>query len=106
VKNTSIPRVPESFYRDWRVKKLLDEAGRKLTVDDLKEAFFDDFLSPYSVCRPARPNEAGNLSATVAMVIMQPARGIMEVAPLPAENRVFTRYSLTEDPVLLAEAAE
>ena len=33
-------------------------------------------------------------------------RGIMEVAPLPAQNRVFTRYSLTEEPVLLAEAAE
>ena len=106
VKNTSIPRVPESFYRDWRVKKLLDEAGRKLTVTDLKDALFDDFLSPYSVCRPARPNEQGNLSATVAMVVMQPARGIMEVAPLPAQNRVFTRYSLTEEPMLLAQAAE
>lgn len=106
VKNTSIPRVPESFYRDWRVKRLLDEAGRKLTVENLKDALFDDFLSPYSVCRPARPNEQGNLSATVAMVVMQPARGIMEVAPLPAHNRVFTRYSLTEEPMLLAQAAE
>jgi hypothetical protein len=106
IKDTGIPRVPESFYRDWRVRKLLDEAGRKLTADDLKQAFFDDFLAPHSVCRPVRPNEAGNLSATVAMVIMQPAKGIMEVAPLPAQNRVFTRYSLTEEPVLLAEAAE
>jgi hypothetical protein len=40
------------------------------------------------------------------MVIMQPAKGIMEVAPLPALNRQFTRYSLTDDPVTLAEAAE
>ena len=106
IKDTGIPRVPESFYRDWRVRKLLDEAGRKLSVADLKNAFFDDFLSPYAVCRPPRPNETGNLSATVSMVIMQPAKGIMEVAPLPALNRQFTRYSLTDDPVTLAEAAE
>jgi hypothetical protein len=106
LRETGTPRVPESFYRDWRVRKLLDEAGGKLTVDDLKQAFFDDFLTPYSVCRPPRLNDTGNLSATVAMVIMQPAKGIMEVAPLPALNRTFTRYSLTEDPVLLAQAAE
>ena len=104
--DTGIPRVPESFYRDWRVRKLLDEAGGKLTVDDLKQAFFDDFLTPYSVCRPPRLNDTGNLSATVAMVIMQPDKGIMEVAPLPALNRTFTRYSLTGDPVHLAQAAE
>lgn len=106
IKDTGIPRVPESFYRDWRVRKLLDDAGRKLSVADLKNAFFDDFLSPYAVCRPPRPNETGNLSATVSMVIMQPAKGVMEVAPLPALNRQFTRYSLTDDPVTLAEAAE
>lgn len=106
LRDTGIPRVPESFYRDWRVKKLLDEAGEKLTVDDLKAAFFDDFLTPHSVCRPPRPNDTGNLSATVAMVIMQPAQGIMEVCPLPALNRSFTRYSLTEEPRTLAQAAE
>jgi len=106
LRDTGIPRVPESFYRDWRVRKLLDEAGGKLTVDDLKQALFDDFLTPHSVCRPIRPNDTGNLSATVAMVIMQPAKGIMEVAPLPAQNRIFTRYSLTGEPQVLAQAAE
>lgn len=106
LRDTGIQRVPESFYRDWRVRKLLDEAGEKLTVDDLKNALFDDFLTPHSVCRPIRPNDTGNLSATVAMVVMQPDKGIMEVAPLPARNRVFTRYSLTEQPVTLARAAE
>ncbi len=106
LRDTGIPRVPESFYRDWRVKKLLDEAGEKLSVADLKHAFFDDFLTPHSVCRPPRLNDAGNLSATVAMVIMEPAKGSMEVALLPALNRIFTRYSLTDEPVTLAQAAE
>jgi hypothetical protein len=102
LRDTGIPSVPESFYRDWRVRKLLDESGPKLGPDDLKRALFDTFGTPYSVCRPPRPGSAGNLSATVSMVIMEPARGIMEVAPLPALNRTFTRYSLAEDPVTLA----
>lgn len=106
LRDTGTPRVPESVYRDWRVRKLLDDAGDALTVNDLKAAFFDDFLTPHSVCRPPRPNDTGNLSATVAMVIMQPAEGIMEVCPLPALNRVFTRYSLTAEPQTLAQAAE
>ena len=102
LKETGIPSVPESYYRDWRVRKLLEQAGPKLSTDDLKTALFDTFGTPYSVCRPPRPGSAGNLSATVSMVIMRPSKGVMEVAPLPALNRVFTRYSLTEEPVTLA----
>lgn len=86
--------VPESIYRDWRVRRLLDGAGRRLSADDLKVALLDDFGTPYSVCRPARPNSHNNLSATVAMLVMQPEAGIMEVAPLPALQREFTRYGL------------
>jgi isopenicillin-N N-acyltransferase-like protein len=35
-----------------------------------------------------------NLSATVAMFVMEPARGTLDVAPLPALNREFTTYRL------------
>lgn len=106
LKDTGLTSVPESVYRDWRVRKLLDEAGGKLTAGDLKTAFFDEFLSPHAVCRPPRPSMSGNLSATVAMVIMDPAAGTMEVAPLPALNRNFTRYGLAGEPVPVAIAAE
>jgi hypothetical protein len=94
----------DSFYRDWRVQKLLG-AG-KISPDDLKAAFFDDFAAPFAVCRPVLPNSAGDLSATVAMIIMDPAAGTMDVAPLPAHCRDFTRYSLKDAPVNLARAAE
>jgi hypothetical protein len=94
----------DSFYRDWRVQKLLG-AG-KISPDDLKAAFFDDFAAPFAVCRPVLPNSAGDLSATVAMIIMDPASGTMDVAPLPAHCRDFTRYSLKDAPVTLARAAE
>ncbi|WP_374649952.1 C45 family autoproteolytic acyltransferase/hydolase [Dongia sp.] len=94
----------DSFYRDWRVRKLLG-TGR-ISPDDLKAAFFDDFASPFAVCRPVLPNSAGDLSATVAMIVMDTSAGTMDVAPLPAHCRDFTRYSLHEAPVFLAQAAE
>lgn len=104
--DTGIPNVPESFYRDWRVRQQLDQAGQALTLQDLKNALFDDFLSPYAVCRPPLKNSSGSIASTVAMVVMEPARGIMEVAALPALCRNFTRYSLTDEPEWLVEAAE
>jgi isopenicillin-N N-acyltransferase-like protein len=60
----------------------------------VKAALFDDFESPWSVCRPIRPGLEGGLSASVAMVVMQPALGVMEVCMLPATNRAFTRFAL------------
>lgn len=104
LRDTGLPHVPESPYRDWRVRKILEESGEKLGIADMKRAFFDDFLTPYAVCRPPRLNTEGNLSATVAMVIMHPASGTMEVACLPAINRNFTRYSLRSEPVQVAAA--
>lgn len=103
LRDTGRASTPESAYRDWRVRRLLNEKPQ-LTREDLKRALFDDFGSPYSVCRPPRPGSHDNLSATVAMVIMEPAAGLMEVAPLPALNQTFTRYSLTAEPELLAAA--
>ncbi|TDQ83896.1 acyl-CoA:6-aminopenicillanic acid acyl transferase [Dongia mobilis] len=94
----------DSFYRDKRVARLLDKP--KLTTEDLKAAFFDDFAAPFAVCRPVLPNSAGDLSATVAMIVMDAKAGYMDVAPLPAHNRDFTRYSLHDAPVSLARAAE
>ena len=103
LRDTGRASTPESAYRDWRVRRLLNEQP-KLTREDLKRALFDDFGAPYSVCRPPRPGSHDNLSATVAMVIMEPEAGLMEVAPLPALNRSFTRYSLSAEPELLAAA--
>ena len=37
--------------------------------------------------------------ATVAMILMEPASGLMQVAPLPALNREFTSYRLEIDEI-------
>jgi isopenicillin-N N-acyltransferase-like protein len=96
LKDTGIASTPCSLYRDLRVRQLLAPQIGSLTVDTVKTALFDDFAAPWSVCRPPRPSLTDNLTATVAMVVMEPALGVMEVAPLPALNREFTTYRLDE----------
>lgn len=89
-----IASTPDSLYRDLRVRALLEPQLGRIGRDEVKTALFDDFASPWSVCRPARPSLSNNLSATVATIVMEPALGQMEVAMLPAQNRTFTTYAL------------
>jgi hypothetical protein len=105
LRETGLSTAPDSPYRDWRVRKLLNEPRRALTREDLKAALFDDFLSPFSVCRPPRPGQRGDITASVAMILLEPGKGEMEAAPLPALNRDFTRYSLAGEPVAVGRAA-
>jgi len=96
LKNTGIGGAPESFYRDIRVEQILNKDHGALTLDHVKNAFFDNFGTPFAVCRPPRPSSSGedNLSATVAMIAMRPASGILDIAPLPAINKTFGHYRL------------
>lgn len=98
LKDGGVATTPDSVYRDRRVRGLLEPKIGSLTTDHLRAAFFDDWQSPWSVCRPPRRNLEDNLSATVAMILMRPAEGHMEIAPLPALNRRFTTYRLFEAP--------
>ena len=105
LRDTGIANTPDSLYRDIRVRDLLRPTIGSLTTDHVKTALFDDFAAPWSVCRPPRQTLTDNLSATVAMVVMQPDAGVMDVAMLPALNRRFTRYTLAEGEAVL-QAAE
>lgn len=90
-----VATMPDSLYRDIRVRGLLRQTpGARLTRDDVKRALFDKFEWPWSVCRPPRASFSTNLSATVAMIVMEPALGVMEVAMLPALNAQFARFDL------------
>jgi isopenicillin-N N-acyltransferase-like protein len=94
LKDTGIATTPDSLYRDLRVRQLVEPHIGRLTRAEIKAALFDDFATPWSVCRPPRLNTSSNLSASVAMVVMEPALGLMDVAMLPALNRQFTEYRL------------
>jgi isopenicillin-N N-acyltransferase-like protein len=94
LRDTGIANTPDSLYRDVRVRGLLAPQIGALTPDAVKAALFDDFATPWSVCRPPRRSLGGTLTATVAMIVMEPAAGVLEAAPLPALNRWFTTYTL------------
>lgn len=94
LKDTGIESTPDSLYRDLRVRDILTPQIGAITTDAVKAALFDDFATPWSVCRPPRPSLTTNLSATVAMIVMEPALGRMDVAMLPALNREFQTFSL------------
>ncbi|HVZ44471.1 MAG TPA: C45 family peptidase [Ramlibacter sp.] len=105
LKDTGIANTPDSLYRDVRVRELIEPRIGEITRETVKAALFDDYQSPWSVCRPPRMNTSNNLSASVAMVVMEPALGLMEVAMLPALNREFTSYRLDMEPHVRREAA-
>ncbi|HET6161001.1 MAG TPA: C45 family peptidase [Dongiaceae bacterium] len=94
LKETGIDSVPDSYYRDYRVRGYLAPKAGRITLDDVKAALFDDFGTPYAICRPPHSERANDISATVAMLVMQPGQGTMQVAPMPAFNRTFTTYTL------------
>jgi isopenicillin-N N-acyltransferase-like protein len=99
LKDTGVAETPDSLYRDIRVRDLLQPHTGGITFDTVKNALFDEFAYPWSVCRPPRRNLSNNLSATVAMILMEPASGLMQAAPLPSLNREFTEYRLEIDEI-------
>jgi isopenicillin-N N-acyltransferase-like protein len=99
LKDTGVAETPDSLYRDIRVRDLLQPHIGRITFDTVKDALFDEFAYPWSVCRPPRRNLSNNLSATVAMILMEPASGLMQAAPLPSLNREFTTYRLEIDEI-------
>ncbi len=59
LKDTGVPEVPDSFYRDWRVKRRL---GRQVAIDDLKAALFDDFGTLMPCAGLSSTREGGAIS--------------------------------------------
>jgi len=85
---------PCSFQRQHRAEALLRGKAGAITVEDIRAVLLDDYGSPWSICRPARPSALTDLSATVASLIMEPGKGRIAVAMLPAEDPEFTVYHL------------
>jgi isopenicillin-N N-acyltransferase-like protein len=105
LRDTGIASTPDSLYRDIRVRELVAPHRGRVTMETVKAALFDDFETPFAVCRPPRPSLSGNLTATVAMIVLVPETGRMEVAMLPALDRRFTPYTLEMEPEARARAA-
>jgi isopenicillin-N N-acyltransferase-like protein len=102
LEDRGVANMPSTLYRDIRARDLLKPKLGSITPADVRTAFLDDFQSPYSLCQPERPNSAGVITATVAMIIMEPALGSMEIAPLPSRGTAPSHYSLDANEVRLA----
>lgn len=98
-RDVGILNTPDSLYRDERVRSLLKPKAGSLTKQDVVTALRDDFGAPYAVCRPPLPNPRGDLTATVATLIIDSTEGTIEVTPLPALNRQSTVYGFGRQPV-------
>ena len=95
LKDTGVALSPCSLYREMRVREALTPQVGGITTDSVKSALLDHFQSPWSVCRPPRQDLGRDTrSATVATVIMQPALGLLEIAPMSALSPRFTTYQL------------
>jgi isopenicillin-N N-acyltransferase-like protein len=94
LRDTGVLTTPDSLYRDLRVRDLLRDHIPRISVDRVKLALFDDLETPWSVCRPPRLNLGGVQVATVAMIVMEPGAGRMQVAMLPALNQSFQCFML------------
>ena len=94
LKDRGIANMPDSLYRDRRLRDLLEQRVGALNVSDVKAALADSWASPWSVCRPPRPSAMNNLTATVASLVMRPDEGLMEIAMLPAFGARYESYRL------------
>lgn len=101
-RDVGIRNAPDSLYRDHRVRSLLEPSIGKITPEDVVTALRDDFGAPYAVCRAPLANRRGNLTATVATLMIDSTAGTMEITPLPALNRESTTYGLTQPAHLAA----
>jgi len=105
LKEMGLGFMPDSLYRDYRVRQHLRPRIGHIGWSDVRDALSDKFGEPFAVCRAPNAAITGNLGATVALVMFKPADGLMEVTPLPALNSEVTQYRLDMDPAAMERAA-
>lgn len=101
-RDVGILNTPDSLYRDFRVKELLKPKLGRLTPEDVAAALRDDFGAPYAVCRAPLANPRGDLTATVARLMIDSTEGTLEITPLPALNTASTVYGFGRQPAAVA----
>lgn len=94
VRDTGLPRFPDSLFRDRRVRAHLAARGRTLGVADLQSALRDHFGLPDAVCRHRAPRPDGTEIETVASVVMDLTEGELWLCPGPVCENEYRRFTL------------
>ena len=94
VRDTGLQRCPESLYRDQRLLDHLNAHRGSIDLDLIKQGLADDFGAPDAILRTPKARPGGNLSGTVATLIMDTTAQKMWIAPSPYLGISFTEYSM------------
>jgi isopenicillin-N N-acyltransferase like protein len=94
LRDTGIEATPCSIPRNIRARQLLQPQIDRLTPEAIRAALFDDFGTPWAICRPPPALAPEGDWATVAMLIMEPASGRLDVTMMPAVNRQSSTFVL------------
>jgi isopenicillin-N N-acyltransferase-like protein len=96
VRDTGLPRYPDSLFRERRVRQFLEGRPRPLTVGDLETALRDHFGLPDSVCRHRAARVDGTEIETVASVVMDLTEGRLWLAPGPVCEHEYREFRLPD----------
>lgn len=97
LRDMGIVNTPDTLLRNIRVDQVMRRAHGRIDRKTFRAAFLDSYQHPYSVCRPPRASVTMKASATIASIIIESAKGEMEIAILPALHPQFTTYRLDMD---------
>ena len=79
--DTARIRFPDTLYRDWRMKQLLEPKRGKIALKDLQESFTDHLGYPRSICRHLDPeSKMADRIQTVGSIIMDLNEGDIRFA--------------------------
>jgi isopenicillin-N N-acyltransferase-like protein len=92
VRDTGVPRYPDTLFRDRRLRKRLGERDRPLGARDLMTALADHFGRPDSVCRHRAARPDGTEIETVASIVMDLTEGRLWLAPGPVCEHEYREF--------------
>lgn len=105
LRDTGIANTPDTILRQLRARQIMAQAHGRIDRETFRRLFLDTYQHPYSICRPPRESVTMRASATIASIIIEAARGEMEIAVLPALDPTFTVYRLEMDQTVTRAAA-
>jgi isopenicillin-N N-acyltransferase-like protein len=94
LRDTGLPRYPDSLFRDRRVRQHLASRPGPVVAGDLMDALRDHFGRPDSVCRHRAPRPDGTEIETVASVVMDLTDGVLWLSPGPVCENEYRRFTL------------
>lgn len=90
-----LTRCPESLYRDRRVRERARKEVGSIKEDTFRSIFSDSYGAPHAILRTPTVRPGGNLSGTVATILMNTTTGALWMARSPYDGDIsYSEYGL------------